>query len=198
MHPTGQGHDVSTPPSLNASWTVAQAPLERNSLVSSAAWTNTLIPPKLLLILVVVSFVYTVPGRRFLHFHHGTCLYCRNSIYCSQIQHIFRSMEYVERKKTTVVSRFRQKISAVIFRYAYKKRERKKEKEKCFLFFSFCFGHKKIVFFSRKHTCRIIAFAESFARRCCCCSSSARECSDAKAEHTRGLRTKTRLKIRVL
>ena len=86
MHPTGQGHDVSTPPSLNASWTVAQAPLERNSLVSSAAWTNTLIPPKLLLILVVVSFVYTVPGRRFLHFHHGTCLYCRNSIYCSQTQ----------------------------------------------------------------------------------------------------------------
>jgi hypothetical protein len=56
-------------------------------------------------------------------------------------------MEYVERKKTTVVSRFRQKISAVIFRYAYKKRERKEEKEKCFLFFSFCFGHKKIVFF---------------------------------------------------
>ena len=151
MHPTGQGHDFSTPPSLDASWTVAQAPLERNSLVSSAAWTNTLIPAKLLLILVVVSFVYTVPGRRFLQFHHGTCLYCRHSIYCSQIQHIFRSMEYVERKKTTVVSRFRQKISAVIFRYAYKKRERKEEKEKCFLFFSFCFGHKKIVFFFREN-----------------------------------------------
>jgi hypothetical protein len=55
MHPTGQGHDVSTPPSLNASWTVAQAPLERNSLVSSAAWTNALIPPKLVFILVVVK-----------------------------------------------------------------------------------------------------------------------------------------------
>jgi hypothetical protein len=56
MHPTGQGHDVSTPPSLNASWTVAQALLERNSLVSSAAWTNTLIPPpKLVLLLVVVK-----------------------------------------------------------------------------------------------------------------------------------------------
>jgi len=52
MHPTGQGHDVSTPPSLNASWTVAQA----LSLVSSLAWTNTLIPPpKLVLLLVVVK-----------------------------------------------------------------------------------------------------------------------------------------------
>jgi hypothetical protein len=52
MHPTGQGHDVSTPPSLNASWTVAQA----LTLVSSLAWTNTLIPPpKLVLILVVVK-----------------------------------------------------------------------------------------------------------------------------------------------
>ena len=61
MHPTGQGHDVSTPPSLDASWTVAQAPLERNSLVSSAEHTIKLTsghPCNVILSAVPVVFIY--------------------------------------------------------------------------------------------------------------------------------------------
>ena len=77
-----------------------------------------------------------------------------------------------------------------------KKREEKRSKKRS-AFFRFLFWTQNCFFFRRENTCRIIAFAESFAR-CCCCSSSARECSDAKAEYTRELRTKTRLKIRVL